>query len=114
MSHKSALTAAYQENLTANSEIASEMIPERIQFQHAALVYPVLTTFLDVIDNGQYTSIPELTAARARKYLNQLAAMIKGNLDMTRKNVRSTRAKKNALRRSCSQEQPKHPRICTC
>ena len=40
-------------------------MPERIQFLHAALGYPVLKTFLDAIKNGHYTSIPELTAARA-------------------------------------------------
>ena len=63
-------------------------MPERIQFLHAALGYPVLKTFLDAIKNGHYTSIPELTAARAWKYLKQSEATIKVYLDMTLKNVR--------------------------
>ena len=94
MSQNSALTATEPETLTENSEIASETIPERIQFLHAALGYPVLTTFLDAIENGHYTSIPELTASRARKYLKQSADTIEGHLEITRNNVRLTRAKK--------------------
>ena len=78
MSHNPSLVAADPETLIANSEIASETMPERIQFLHAALGYPVLTTFIDAIENGHYTSIPELTAAHARKYFKQSAATIKG------------------------------------
>ena len=91
MSRNPALAAVDPTTLTNNSVIARETMPERIQFLHSALGYPVLTTFVDAIENGHYTSIPELTAARARKYLKKLAATIKGHLDMTRKNVRSTR-----------------------
>ena len=91
MNHNPALAAADPATLTANSAIASKTMLERIQFLHAALGYPVLTTFIDAIDNSHYTSIPELTAACARKYLKHSAATIKGHLDMTRKNVRSTR-----------------------
>ena len=80
MSHNPALAAADPKNLTANSAIVSETMPERIQFLHAALVYPVLTTFIDVIENGHYTSILELSAARARNYLKQSEATIKGHL----------------------------------
>ena len=91
MSHSPALVAADPTIITANSAISSETMPERIQFMPAALGYPVLTTFIDTIENGHYISIPELTAARAREYLKQSAATIKGHLDMTRKNVRSTK-----------------------
>ena len=91
MSQNPALAAADPETLTSNSEIASDTMPESIQFLHAALGCPVLTIFVDAIENGQYTSIPEFMEARARKYLKQLAGTIKGYLDMTRKNVRSKR-----------------------
>ena len=94
MSHNSSLTVAETETLTENSAISSETIPESIQFLHAALGYTVLTTFLDAIKNGHYTSILELTAARAQKNLEQLSATIKGHIYMKRKNVQSTRAKK--------------------
>ena len=89
--HNPSLVAADTATLTDNSAIASETMPERIQFLHAELGYPVLTIFIDATENVHYTSIPELTAARARKYLKQSSATIKGHLDITRKNVRSTR-----------------------
>ena len=65
MSHNPSLAAAYPATLTTNSENSRETMPERIQFLHAALGYPVLPTFIDAIENGHYTSIPELTAALA-------------------------------------------------
>ena len=65
MRHNPSLTAADTDTLTSNLEISSETMPERIQFLHASLIYPLLKHFLDVIKNSHYTSIPELTAARA-------------------------------------------------
>ena len=91
MTHNPELAVADPATLTANSEISSKTMPEHIQFLHAALGYPVLTTFIDAIENGHYTSITELTTACAQKYLKQSAATIKGHLEMTQKNAVSTR-----------------------
>ena len=87
-SSNSALTVSEPVTLTPNSEIARETIPERIQFLHAALGYPVLDTFCDAIEPTHYSSVPELTEARASKFLEPSAATIKGHMDMARKNVR--------------------------
>ena len=54
----------------------------------------MLYTFRDAIEPGHYYSVPELTAARASKFLDLSAATIKGHMDMARNNVRSTKPKK--------------------
>ena len=72
-------------------------MPERLAFLHAALGYPVPATFENAIEQGRYTSIPELTSARVRKLLKPSAATIKGHLDMTRKNLRSNKPKNKCI-----------------
>ena len=109
---KSAPTVAQPISLKANSSLALETMPERLAFLHAALGYPVPATFEKAIEQGHYTSIPELTLARVRKILKPSAATIKGHLDMARKTCVRLRQKRNASHRSVSQEQQKIFRIC--
>ena len=111
-SSNSALTVAEPVTLTSNSEIARETMLEQIQFLHAALGYPVLDTFRDAIEPGHYSSVPELTAARASKFLDPSVSTIKGHMDMAQKNVRLKNRRRNAIRCYFPQEQQKLPGIC--
>ena len=63
---KSAPTVAQPITLKANSSLARETIPERLAFLHVALGYPVPATFENAIEQGHYTTIPELTSARVQ------------------------------------------------
>jgi hypothetical protein len=77
----------------AMSAIAAETLGERIAFLHACAGSPALTTFRDAIQNGNYTTWPELSAQRVDKYLIAPAATIMGHLDQQRKDIRSTKPK---------------------
>jgi hypothetical protein len=81
---------------TANSMISYDTIAERIAFYHAALFSPVISTWCDAIDNGHFTTWPELTSAQVRKYLpHGSGPMIKGHLHQQRANLRSTKPKEH-------------------
>jgi hypothetical protein len=79
---------------TAHSLMSYDTIAERIAFYHAALFSPVISTWCDAIDNGHFTTWPELTSAQVRKYLpHGSGPMIKGHLHQQRANLRSTKPK---------------------
>jgi hypothetical protein len=67
---------------------------EAIQYLHAKSGSPVPSTFIKAIEAGNFVTWPTLTAQHVRKYLEKSEAIIKGHLNQTRKNVRSTRPKK--------------------
>jgi hypothetical protein len=64
-----------------------------IQYLHAAAGSPVLSTFVKAIEAGNFATWPTLTAQHVKKYLGKSEATVKGHLNQTRKNVRSTRPK---------------------
>jgi hypothetical protein len=79
---------------TANSMGANTTIADRIAFYHAAAFSPVISTWCDAIDNGQFTTWPELTSAQVRKHLpHGSGPMIKGHLHQQRSNLRFTKSK---------------------
>jgi hypothetical protein len=65
-----------------------------IQYLHAAVGYPVTSKFIKAIEAGSSVTWPTLTAQHVRKYLEKSEAKIKGHLNQTRNNVRSTLPKK--------------------
>jgi hypothetical protein len=78
---------------TANSMVVNNTIADRIAFYHAAAFSPVISTWCDAIDNGHFTTWPELTSAQVRKHLpNGSGPMIKGHLHQQRSNLRSTKS----------------------
>jgi hypothetical protein len=78
---------------TANSMVANNTIADRIAFYHAAAFSPVISTWCDAIDNGHFTTWPELTLAQVRKHLpHGSGPMIKGHLHQQRSNLRSTKS----------------------
>ena len=77
----------------AMSAIASETLGERLAFLHSCAGSPKLSTFNNALRNGNYTTWPELSASRVKKFLIEPASTIKGHLDQQRKNIRSTKPK---------------------
>jgi hypothetical protein len=64
---------------------------ELVTFAHAALCSPALSTLCTALDNHYITGFPGLTSALVRKYPPRSVAMVKGHLDQTRTNLRSTK-----------------------
>jgi hypothetical protein len=72
--------------------VAYDTIAERIAFYHAVMFSPAISTWCDAIDNGHFTTWPELTSAQVRKHLSKGSVpMIKGHLHQQRSNLRSTK-----------------------
>jgi hypothetical protein len=69
-------------------------VQDAIQYLHAAAGSPVPSTFIKTIEAGNIVTWPTLTAQHVRKYLEKSEAKIKGHINQTSKNVRSTRPKK--------------------
>jgi hypothetical protein len=64
------------------------------QFLHAAAGSPVPSTFVKAIKAGKFSTWTTLTPEHVNNYLENYEATVKGNLNQTRKNVRSTKPKK--------------------
>jgi hypothetical protein len=69
-------------------------VHEAIQYLYAAAGSPVPSTFIKAIESGNFVTWPTLTAQHVRKNLEKSEAIIKGHINQTKKNVRSTRPKK--------------------
>ena len=60
---------------------------------HAVCGYPVKSTWIHTIKVGNYVGWPILTERNVRKYYPETDETIKGHMNQTRKNVRSTKTK---------------------
>ena len=65
--------------------------PALIEFLHAAAGYPVKSTWLAAIKNGNYASWPGLTYELASRYCPDPDCIYKGHMAQTRQHVRSTK-----------------------
>ena len=81
----------------APSHAANDLCPEphlaaRIDFFHATLFLPEISTFCSAIDAGLLHSLPEnITSSQVRKHLFFSETMHKGHLDQERQGIRSTK-----------------------
>ena len=64
---------------------------------HAVCGYPVKLTWLNAIKAGKFTGWSMLTARNVSKYYLETIETPKGNLNQSRKNVRSTKTKPKPL-----------------
>ena len=78
---------------SAHSAIHSATPAELVAFAHAALFSPALSTLKQALDNGFLPNFLGLTVVGLRKYPPASVAMVKGHLDQSRKNQRSTKPK---------------------
>jgi hypothetical protein len=100
---------------TANSMVANTNIADHIAFYHAAAFSPVISTWCEAIDNGHFTTWPELTSALVRKHLPYGSGpMIKGHLHQQRSNLRSTKATKTGeVQNSAANQEVRRDLACS-
>ena len=77
----------------ANAACGSATPASLVEFAHAALFSPALSTLERALTRGYITNFPGLTANLLRKYPPQSRATAKGHLDQERQNKRSTKPK---------------------
>jgi hypothetical protein len=70
---------------------------QAIKWMHAVCGYPVKSTWLKAIKAGNYVGWPMLNECNVQKYYPKTIETAKGYLNQTRKNVRSTKAKRAPL-----------------
>jgi len=75
----------------ANAAVGSASPADLIAFAHAALFSPVLSTLAEALHHGHIPEFAGLTLDALQKYPPQSEAMIKGHLDQTHMNQRSTK-----------------------
>ena len=75
----------------ANNALSMATNPDLAMYYHCAAFYPVPTTFITSINNGNFSTWPGLTAELITKHLPKILVKAKGHDKLTRKNIRSTR-----------------------
>ena len=78
---------------SANAAIGSATPAQLVAFSHAALFSPALSTLAGALSKGYISGLPGLTSELLRRHPPASAPMVKGHLDQTRRNQRSTKAK---------------------
>ena len=81
-----------QQPALANATIGSTTPAKLVAFAHASLFSPALSTLIKALQLGYITDCPGLSEKLLRKYPPQSFAMVKGHLDQTRKNQRTTKS----------------------
>ena len=61
---------------------------------HAVCGYPVKSTWLRAIKYGNYVGWPMITERNVSKYYPETDETLKGHMNQTQKNVRSTKVKR--------------------
>jgi hypothetical protein len=79
----------------AHATIGTNTTKNIIEFFHAAMFSPTNSTLYKALQLNYITNIPGVTTAAFKKYAPFSAATIKGHLDQTRKNIRSTKTEQN-------------------
>jgi hypothetical protein len=74
-----------------NNVYRTQSIPDLIKFLHATAFSPTKATWLKAIKQGFSQSWPGLTHAATSKHFPTAMDMHKGQMDQSRKNVRSTK-----------------------
>jgi hypothetical protein len=81
----------------SNAAVGSATPAELVSFAHASLWSPALSTLATALDNNYVTNFPGLTSRTFRNHPPHSAATIKGHLDQSRKNQRSTKTTFNLI-----------------
>ena len=75
----------------ANAAVGNNTPANMVAFMHAAFFSPAISTLEKALQLGYINNIPGFTSATLKRHPPRSAAMIKGHLDQTRKNLRSTK-----------------------
>ena len=73
---------------------------EAVKWVHAVCGYPVNSIWIKAIKAGNFTGWPMINKCNVDKYCPETTETPKGNLNQTRKNVRSTKLKTNPLEKT--------------
>jgi hypothetical protein len=95
-------------NAMFHTTLAYNTIANRIDFYHASLFSPSLSTWCHAIDAGHFLTWPSLTSSAVRKYPPQSTPMHQGHLDQIRANLRLTRLPASIM------QQPTNDADCHC
>jgi hypothetical protein len=79
----------------ANSVYEQTTKTALIDFLHRTCFSPVISTWIQAIESGFFTTWPGLTAEAVKKYLPKSLATAKGHLKASPKNLRSTKTTPN-------------------
>lgn len=78
---------------TAVNVYTLPLIPQTIQYLHAAAGFPVKDTWVEAIKHGNYSTWPGVDVKAVKKYFPESVETQKGHLKKQRQNVRSTKQK---------------------
>ena len=84
----------------ANSVYDLNTTEEYIKWMHAVCGYPVKSTWIKAIKAGNIIGWTMLNKRNVAKYYPETKDILKGNMNRTRKNVRSTKQKATPLEKS--------------
>ena len=73
-----------------NAAVGSATAAELVSFAHASLFSPAISTLATALSKGYIPNFPGLSSRTLRNHPPRSSAMIKGHLDQSRKNQRST------------------------
>jgi hypothetical protein len=74
-----------------NAAVGSATAAELVSFAHASLFSPAISTLATALSKGYIPNFPGLSSRTLRNHPPRSSAMIKGHLDQSRKNQRSTK-----------------------
>jgi hypothetical protein len=80
----------------ANAAVGSATAAELVSFAHASLWSPTVTTLATALAKNYVSNFPGLSSRTLRNHPPHSAATIKGHLDQSRKNQRSTKTSKTS------------------
>ena len=83
--------------LQANSVYDLPTTEQAIKWMHAVCGYPVKSTWLAAVKAGNFVGWPLLTTRNVEKYYPETTETPKGHMNQTRKNVRSTKPRRQPL-----------------
>jgi hypothetical protein len=84
-------TTACADSLVHTALATTATIANRVAFMHAAMFSPAISTWCAAIDPGLFTAWPSLTSAQVRRHAPFSVPMLKGHMDQSRANQRSTK-----------------------
>ena len=79
--------------LYASAVIHHENDSQLVQFYHATLGSPAISTFIEAASRGYLNCFPQLTVQKIRRNKPHTIATSFGHLDQTRKNCKSTKSR---------------------
>ena len=85
----------YQQSFHKANSVTVKTIPKLINFYHMTMGAPPITTWLNAINKGWFTSFPGLASSRFRQYCTNKIETSKGHMKLQRQHTASTKPKAN-------------------